>query len=94
MIFFFFWDSLSGDEYREVVGNLDDVVNVSEAMVLGVEGGSRMGRHLLGVAPQVKEALTKYCSHHPTAIATINRHKYAVVCLIYPGPFIAMCLDP
>lgn len=73
---------MKGSEYNQLISNLHDVVNLHEGLLNSlVEVASypspeqRVGRVFLTVAPQLKQVLTKYCSHHPRSVSALDKYK-------------------
>lgn len=80
VVFFFF--SLTRDEYRQLVGNMDAVLDTHSKLLMSLEACNdlapqeqRVGKLFLNSAPQIKQIHLSYCSSHPRAVCILNKYK-------------------
>ncbi|KAK6631943.1 hypothetical protein RUM44_006973 [Polyplax serrata] len=76
---------LNRDEYHQLVGNIDAIVEAHSKLLIALEACSelppleqRVGKLFLTSAPQIKQIHLSYCSSHPRSICILNKHKDAL----------------
>lgn len=77
-----FYFSLTADEYKQLTGNIVEVLDTHQQLLNGIEAEEskpsmeqRVGRLFLTLAPKVKSVHQAYCSLHPRAVCILDRYK-------------------
>lgn len=76
------WCSLTKEEYRQLVGNIGNVVETHQQLLTALEECSqrppveqRVGKVFLTTAPHIKQVHQVYCSSHPKAVCILDKYK-------------------
>nr|CAD7195766.1 unnamed protein product [Timema douglasi] len=75
-------DILTRDEYRQLVGNIGNVVESHQQVLASLEECSqrpaleqRVGKVFLSAAPRIKQVHQAYCASHPRAVCVLDKFK-------------------
>lgn len=70
------------DEYRQLTGNINDVLDTHQQLLELIEEcetkpseEQRVGKLFLSWAPRIKAVHQSYCSTHPKAVCILDLHK-------------------
>ncbi|XP_011310589.1 rho guanine nucleotide exchange factor 7 isoform X2 [Fopius arisanus] len=72
---------LTKEEFKQLIGNIDDIVEVHECLLLNLEAiatqgpDARVGNLFLTLAPRLQSVHLKYCSGHPQAVCIMDRYR-------------------
>lgn len=73
---------LTVDEYRQLVGNFEEIVELHQQLLAALEDchqrsspEQRVGKLFLQSAPRVKHVHQSYCSTHPRAVCMLEKYK-------------------
>lgn len=73
---------LTPDEYKQLTGNINEVLDVHQQLLSLIESEStkpgleqRVGRLFLTWASRVKNVYQIYCSLHPRAVCILDKYK-------------------
>ncbi|XP_067007104.2 rho guanine nucleotide exchange factor 7 isoform X2 [Anabrus simplex] len=73
---------LSREEYKQLVGNIGNVVETHQNLLVTLEECSqrppleqRVGRVFLSTAPRMKQVHQAYCAAHPRAVCVLDKYK-------------------
>jgi Rho guanine nucleotide exchange factor 7 len=74
--------SLTKEEYRQLVGNIGNVVETHQQLLSTLEECNqrpaveqRVGKVFLTSAPHIKQVHQTYCSSHPKAVCILDKYK-------------------
>lgn len=74
--------SLTSDEYKQLTGNLCDVLETHQQLLglleteeIKVNAEQRVGRLFLTWAPRIKAVHQEYCALHPRAVCILDKYK-------------------
>ena len=77
-----FYFRLSESEYRQLIGNIDELIDVHRSMNGAIEETSkfsprdqRLGKILLHHGSKIKAAHKAYWSNHPKAVCILEKHR-------------------
>jgi Rho guanine nucleotide exchange factor 7 len=80
--FIFVFLSLTREEYRQLVGNISNVVETHQQLLTALEECNqrsaeqqRVGKVFLTSAPHIKQVHQAYCSSHPKAVCILDKYK-------------------
>ncbi|KAK9872328.1 hypothetical protein WA026_017143 [Henosepilachna vigintioctopunctata] len=73
---------LTPDEYKQLTGNIIEVLDTHQALLSFLENEERLpgndqkvGKLFLNWAPKIKSVHQKYCSLHPRAVCILDKYK-------------------
>jgi Rho guanine nucleotide exchange factor 7 len=74
--------SLTREEYRQLVGNIGNVVETHQQLLSTLEECNqrpaveqRVGKVFLTSAPHIKQVHQAYCASHPKAVCILDKYK-------------------
>ncbi|XP_012234850.1 rho guanine nucleotide exchange factor 7 isoform X2 [Linepithema humile] len=72
---------LKKDEYKQLLGNIHEVLETHQCLLANVEASilqglsARVGNLFLTIAPRLKSIHTAYCNNHPQAVCILDRYR-------------------
>lgn len=72
---------LSKEEYKQLLGNIHEIMEVHQRLLNNLETtmaqgcASRVGNLFLTLAPKLKSIHTAYCGNHPRAVCILDRYR-------------------
>ena len=73
---------LSESEYKQLVGNLEEVISVHVRLASALEEQvdkspreQRIGGAFMGMIPLMQSSHKTYCSNHPKAVCMLEKYK-------------------
>lgn len=74
--FFVVINSLTNDEYCQLLCNFVEIVDFHEELLQNIEDcNDRVGKLFLAKAPTMKKIHQSYCAAHPRAIVILDKYK-------------------
>lgn len=76
-----FFPSLTREEYKQLIGNIQDVLEAHQHLLTNLEASfvqgpdARVGNLFLALAPMLKAIHVSYCSSHPRAVCILDRFR-------------------
>lgn len=81
-VFSFFRPSLNKKEYKQLIGNIYDVLETHQRLLSNLEAtvaqgpDARVGNLFLMLAPRLKAVHTAYCNGHPQAVCILDQYRW------------------
>ncbi|XP_018060250.1 PREDICTED: rho guanine nucleotide exchange factor 7-like isoform X3 [Atta colombica] len=72
---------LKKDEYKQLLGNIHEVLETHQCLLANLEGtvlqglSARVGNLFLTIALRLKSIHTTYCNNHPQAVCILDRYR-------------------
>lgn len=81
IIFFKLFTSLKKEEYKQLIGNIHDVVEVHQYLLANLEAtatqgpDARVGNLFLTLAPKLQSVHLQYCNGHPHGVCIMDQYR-------------------